>query len=361
MNMDELRITGIVNQSSDKNHIGQISLTVQSINQNGNSIFSGKHLFLVLQQNFLSLKALVESRAANSLSADAFALFTSLLFGERNFFRGNLKINIAHLHLASFVALNAYAVSVLEVLLFTQPKFFVPRRLWGFFLVPCVFTLFVFSHFSIVLLRVLVSTTFFAFGIFFRQHISTRFIFYSSVALLLLINPFFIYNLSFQFSVVTLFGIFLWQPLVQKVFFKVKWLRKKTLGATIVKKGLQICSVSLAAQSFTLPLIFYHFGEYDLASFVAHIVLFFFISVLVIVNFGYALVIFASPLDTVFASFVDTISLIFANQVGFLAQFSGIIVWRLNFSVLEVLIWWLGAFFIWFSAKSLLFSRKPSF
>jgi len=358
---DKLEIIGKVEQPSDKSPIGQISLTVQSIRRNGTGLISGMHLFFAVERKILLLKSSIENRAAHFLDPNAFALFASLLFGERNFFRGSLKTNIVRLHLGSFIMLNAYAVSILEILLFTKLKLFVPRRLWGAILVPFVFILFVFSQFSIILLRLLLGSFLFAVSLLFKRQASAKHTFYLSVGFLLLLNPFLIYNKSLQFAAAVLFGIFLWQPIAQKILFKVRWLRKKTLRATIVKRGLQILSVSLSAQFFVLPLIFYYFGEYDVASFAAHLVLFFLVPVLITVNFGYALVIFGSSLDAMLVSFVNEVALIFTKLLSFLAQFSGIIVLRQNFSASDVIFWWLGVLFMWFCMKCVFFSRKSSF
>lgn len=70
---------------------------------------------------------------------------------------------------------------------------------------------------------------------------------------LLLINPFFIYDIGFQLSFLAMIGIFwFYKPIVKWWFIDNKWLRKVWEGT----------AVGLAAQILTVPLTLYYFHQF---------------------------------------------------------------------------------------------------
>ena len=77
----------------------------------------------------------------------------------------------------------------------------------------------------------------------------------ASAFVLLLINPFYLWDVGFQLSYTAVFGILLFfKPVRNRLYFKNKSLRWVW----------DLCAVSLCAQVFTLPLVIYHFHQLPL-------------------------------------------------------------------------------------------------
>lgn len=77
----------------------------------------------------------------------------------------------------------------------------------------------------------------------------------ASAFMLLLINPFYLWDVGFQLSYTAVFGILLFfKPVRNRLYFKNKSLRWVW----------DLCAVSLCAQVFTLPLVIYHFHQLPL-------------------------------------------------------------------------------------------------
>jgi competence protein ComEC len=126
--------------------------------------------------------------------------------------------------------------------------------------------------------------TFVAIGMFFGRKNGIEFSLISSMFLLLLIKPLFLFDVGFQLSYLAVFGIVymqpniyaLWKPRV--VFFDFLW---------------KLCSVSIAAQIAVLPLSLYYFHQFPALFIVSNLVIIPFLGIILI---GGVLVIFFSIL-----------------------------------------------------------------
>jgi len=150
-----------------------------------------------------------------------------------------------------------------------------------------IFLLWVFAFIaglSASVVRAVTMFTFVAIGMFFGRNNGIEFSLISSMFLLLLIKPLFLFDVGFQLSYLAVFGIVymqpniyaLWKPRV--VFFDFLW---------------KLCSVSIAAQIAVLPLSLYYFHQFPALFIVSNLVIIPFLGIILI---GGVLVIFFSIL-----------------------------------------------------------------
>ncbi|MEZ2338845.1 ComEC/Rec2 family competence protein [Mucilaginibacter sp. RCC_168] len=109
------------------------------------------------------------------------------------------------------------------------------------------------TGFSPAVCRAAVMISMIIIGQTFTRHISMLNILAISALLLLLYNPFFITDVGFQLSYLSVVGLIVLQPVVYAWFkFKNKW----------ADKLWALCSVSIAAQVITFPLSAYYFHQF---------------------------------------------------------------------------------------------------
>lgn len=160
-----------------------------------------------------------------------------------------------------------------------------------------------------------------------------------AAAIMLLFNPFLIYNIGFQLSFLAAAGINYLTP-----FLNSKLLKKVPNTA-----GLRnILAMTFAAQIFTLPLVLYHFGYFSFASFLANIL----IVPLMPIFIGLGILALILGLISFWLSFVVFLPLFLVARyiiliAGFFAKFS-VLTLNLRISLVLVIIYYLILFFALF-------------
>jgi len=109
------------------------------------------------------------------------------------------------------------------------------------------------TGFSPAVCRAALMVSFVIAGNFFSKTINTLNILALSAFLLLIIKPFYLYDIGFQLSYLAVGGLIVVQPTVYKCFkFKNKW----------ADKMWKLCALSLTAQLVTLPLSVWYFHQF---------------------------------------------------------------------------------------------------
>lgn len=91
--------------------------------------------------------------------------------------------------------------------------------------------------------------------------------FFIAFVIIIVYNPYCIYNLSFQMSFLATLGIITYNNLVYSYFMVVLKIRKK------YKYIVELLSLSISANILILPLQIYYFGKFELVSFLSNILL----------------------------------------------------------------------------------------
>ncbi len=201
-------------------------------------------------------------------SEESFSILNAMLLGDRNFISENIKNSYANAGVIHILAISGLHIGILTLLLMWGLKFLNQFKYGNFLQVGLVIvSLWFFALLSGLSASVVRSVTMFSFIVLaklFQHKTKTLFSVITSMFLLLLINPLFLFDLGFQFSYSAVFGIILLNP----VFIKF-WKPENKITFFF----WNIVSVSLSAQIATLPLSLYYFKQFPVFSILSNIVI----------------------------------------------------------------------------------------
>jgi len=202
-----------------------------------------------------------------------------------------------------------------------------------------IFLLWVFAFIaglSASVVRAVTMFTFIAVGMLFRRKNVVEFSLISSMFLLLLIKPMFLFDVGFQLSYLAVFGIVYMQP-------KMYSLWKPTLR--IVDFFWKLCTVSLAAQIGVLPLSIFYFHQFPALFLVSNLVIVPFLGILFT---GGIVVIFMSILNVLpqfIADFYGTIISCMNAFVSWISDREDFLFEEVSMSFTAMLCWYVLIFF----------------
>ncbi|WP_238996462.1 ComEC/Rec2 family competence protein [Paenibacillus pinistramenti] len=153
----------------------------------------------------------------------------------------------------------------------------------------------------------------------------------AAVLLMLLWEPYYLLDVSFQLSFAVTGGLILFVPLVQPL---VNFLPKRLAGAA---------SITLAAQLISFPLTIYYFNQFSLLSLLSNLLLVPVVSLLALPAGTAALVIswFSEPLGRWAAYPVKELNLLTFDAVAWLEARTGFMtIWK------SPPLWWIGAYYL---------------
>ena len=128
---------------------------------------------------------------------------------------------------------------------------------------------------------------------------------FAALFILLLFNPFYIYNIGFQLSFTAVFGIVLFQPVLARLII---------IEHRVLRYFWQLFTVSLAAQISVLPLSLYYFHQFPGLFLLSNLILI--PALTVIIGMGILILILAS-LNIVFEPLIHIYSLLLAQMNAF--------------------------------------------
>lgn len=164
---------------------------------------------------------------------------------------------------------------------------------------------------SASVVRAVTMFTFIAIGLFFNRNNTLLFSLISSLLLLLILNPLFVFDVGFQLSYLAVFGIVMLQPKIYKL-----WQPKFKL----TDKIWQLTTVSLAAQIGVLPLSLYYFHQFPSLFILSNLIIVPFLGLLLIS--GILIILFAllNWLPQVLAKFYGSIISLMNNFVSWISE-----------------------------------------
>ncbi len=155
-------------------------------------------------------------------------------------------LSVSGAHVAFIYALISMGLSFLSHSKYSRwfKAIFTIALIWGYALL---------TGFSPAVCRAVIMLSFFITGKTFYRHTGAVNLLAASAFLLLLYQPLLLADVGFQLSYCAVFGLFVVQPVLQRlIVIENKWL----------KKVWYLCSVSLAAQLATLPLSVFYFHQF---------------------------------------------------------------------------------------------------
>ena len=300
------------------------------LNSNGNTLFGRSAKFRALLQ---------ESLQKYAFNKKELAVINALILGQRQ----EISIELLRDYQRAG-AIHILAVSGLHIGIILWIVSFLLKPLerikYGKFLktLSLIFLLWVFAFIaglSASVVRAVTMFTFIAVGMLFRRKNVVEFSLISSMFLLLLIKPMFLFDVGFQLSYLAVFGIVYMQP-------KMYSLWKPTLR--IVDFFWKLCTVSLAAQIGVLPLSIFYFHQFPALFLVSNLVIVPFLGILFT---GGIVVIFMSILNVLpqfIADFYGTIISCMNTFVSWISDREDFLFEEVSMSFTAMLCWYVLIF-----------------
>ena len=289
-------------------------------------------------------KSLIE----NGFKGEELAIINALLLGQRQDISEEVMQNfqkagavhilaVSGLHIGIIMLLLNFLLKPLEILKKgSEIKLvFVVLFLWFFAFV---------AGLSPSVVRAVTMFTAVAIALTSKNTINTYKTLIISIFILLLINPYYLFEVGFQMSYLAVFFIVWLQPLLYKI-----WKPKLKL----VDYSWQLLTVSTAAQLGVLPLSLYYFHQFPGLFFMSNLIIIPFLGM--ILGVGILIILLASLkiLPPFLALFYEKIILLLNQTVGWIAQQESFLFQNISFSIISLVFTYLFivSFFKWFEIK----------
>lgn len=229
------------------------------------------------------------SLSKQGFEKDELAVISALLLGQRQAVSKELLSHYAAagaIHILAISGLHVGIILLILTFLFTPLEKIKNGKYMKAFCIVLVLWVFAFiAGLSASVVRAVTMFTFVAVGQAVRRKNSVEFSLISSMLLLLIIKPMFLFDVGFQLSYLAVFGIVWVQPKLVLIY-KPRFL--------INRKIWQLITVSIAAQVGILPLSIYYFQQFPGLFIVSNLVI---IPFLGLILMGGIVVVFLSMLQ----------------------------------------------------------------
>ena len=195
------------------------------------------------------------------------------------------------------------------------------------------------------IIRSITMFSFVAFGIIFKKSGSILYSIITSMLILLLMNPNYLFEVGFQLSYLAVFGIVLLQPRIYK------WYTSRFM---IIDYFWKLVSVSLAAQVFVLPISLYYFHQFPGLFWLTNLLIIPVLGILLLLGILSVLLSSIDLLPEYFVFLFDKLLIGLSTIVKWIADFEQFIVDNLNISFFEMTL----CYVILFGSISLMINRN---
>lgn len=202
----------------------------------------------------------------NGFKNDELGVLLALMIGDKQFLDGALKSSYSNIGAMHILAVSGMHVALIYGVLMLLLFFLRGSRLKIFKSILILFVLWLYAFvagFSPSIVRATVMFTFILAGRIVDRNYNVYNMIAASFLTLLLVNPFYIYDVGFLLSYAAVFSILLFYP-----FFAAYKPRNIMLGWLF-----DMIAVSIAAQILTLPFTLYYFHQFPLVFFATNILL----------------------------------------------------------------------------------------
>ena len=212
---------------------------------------------------FVNLKETLQAKIDTFLPQPQSSLLSAMLLGNKAGLPEDLKEDLSITGTRHITAISGMHVAILSGMLF----FFLlytgmPRKKSSLVVLGFLLFFITFTGFQASAVRAgIMGSAFLIAGLAGRKSIGLRILVFAA-AFMLLENPLLLaHDIGFQLSFLAVFGILLFLPLLQHVF----WRLANPFGLR------DIVFMSITAQIFTLPLVLHHFGILSFVSLIANL------------------------------------------------------------------------------------------
>lgn len=195
-------------------------------------------------------------------SGDSAALAYGLIFGANTDFSKDLKESFKRSGTSHLVAVSGYNVSIITAWLFGTLRY-ISKNFAGVFSLVALIFFYLITGGSASLLRAAIMGSLILISRFIGRKVHPVHLIFLAASLILILNPYAIYDVGFQLSFFATSGLFfLAEPLEKLISFG----RFKSFI-------LKIFSETLSAQIFVLPILIGNFGQFSLIAPISNILI----------------------------------------------------------------------------------------
>ena len=289
-------------------------------------------------------KALIE----NGFKGEELAIINALLLGQRQDISEEVMQNFQKAGAVHILAVSGLHIGIIMLLLnFLLRPLEIFKKGAEIKLVLVVLFLWFFAFvagLSPSVVRAVTMFTAVAIALTSKNAVNTYKTLIISIFILLLFNPFYLFEVGFQLSYLAVFFIVWLQPLLYKL-----WKPK----LKFVDYSWQLLTVSTAAQLGVLPLSLYYFHQFPGLFFMSNLIIIPFLGM--ILGVGILIIILATLkiLPAFLALFYEKIIFLLNQTVGWIAEQESFLFQNISFSIISLVFTYLLIllFFKWFEVK----------
>lgn len=306
-----------------------------------------KHEFLVSKKTNSTLRGLaakirndiIKSLKKNEFKKDELAVITALLLGQRNSITKDL--------LQSYIsagAIHILAVSGLHIGIILLLLMFICKPIHNFkngkFIAAVIIVLIlwvyaVIAGLSASVVRAVTMFTVLTIGLQLNRRSNIYNSLIVSIFILLLFNPYYLFEVGFQLSYLAVFAIVWIQPKLYSIWKPKLWLPTKIW---------QLFTVSIAAQIGVLPLSLYYFHQFPGLFFMSNLIIIPFLGIILLVGIIVILLSVFEILPQFIGDFYSYVIYAMNNFVSWIAQQEDFVIQNISFSLALMLLFYVFIF-----------------
>ena len=266
---------------------------------------------------------------SQDFSKDELAVIQALLLGQRQELSPEIQKSYAAAGVIHILAVSGLHVGIILFMLNwllnflnswkygkTIKTWILLIALWGFALI---------AGLSPSVVRAVSMFSFVAIGMQLNKRTSILNTLFASLFILLLINPFYIFQVGFQLSYSAVFAIVVFQPVIMKII---------NTDHRITRYFWKIISVTLAAQIGVLPLSLFYFHQFPGLFLVSNILILPFMGMILAVGVMLIILLLMGLLPSVLAWIYGGMISLLNKVVSFIASIDVLVVEGISFSLL---------------------------
>ena len=212
------------------------------------------------------LRSYIRKWLFSNMSYESAATVSALVFGDKSYFSNEFNENVRASGVAHVMVVSGMHLSVIVTMILNITERFVYNsKLKAAIMLLTVLVLSAICGFTKSILRAGFTYVVMALGILLKRSYTSENALGTAVSVILISSPFVIFNVSFQLSVLSTFGILAVALPINRYFKgRIKGVLKRTMDTAVL---------SLSAMLMTLPVAIYVFGEVSVVGVITNLLI----------------------------------------------------------------------------------------
>ncbi len=277
-------------------------------------------------------ESLIDNLRELNFGKNELAVLQALILGQRREINDELYQNYAAAGAIHILAISGLHIGILllflNFLLKPVEKFRLGKTGKTILLIILLWSFAFLTGLSPSVVRAVCMFSFLAVGLQLKRKTSTLNSLFLSLFFLLLVNPYYVFQVGFQLSYLAVISIIIFQPLIYKIF---------TVKRRIPDYFWKLISASIAAQIGVLPLSLYYFHQFPGLFLVSNIVILPVLGFILGIGLAVIILAFVGLLPDVLASMLNSILRLLNQFVKMIAELDSFLFSNINFSLFQTL------------------------